>query len=328
MKQITIGGVIIAAYILINTSIFVVPEGTLALITKFGEIQGDPISKAGLHFKKPFINDVRFFDKRIMSWDGDQEQIPTKDKKYIWVDTTARWRISDVRKFAETVQSENGARDRLDGILDGVTRDTISNYNLVEAVRNSNFIFDQIAARKAEVEQKLKDAQSDVAAAEIEEEITGEIERISRGREQLSRLIVERARKELEPFGITLIDVQLRRIAYEKSVEDKVYDRMISERNRIAEKIRSIGKGEDAKIRGTLNRDLKEIESEAYRKSQEIRGTAEAESLAIYASAAKQDPEYFAFMRTMEAYKKTLGTKGKLVLSTESDFLKYLEKRP
>jgi membrane protease subunit HflC len=328
MKTIIAGVAALALLMFANACFFVVPEGAFALITQFGEIQGQPINKAGLHFKKPFINDVRYFDKRILSWDGDQEQIPTKDKKYIWVDTTARWRIIEVRKFAETVQSENGARDRLDGILDGVTRDTISNYNLVEAVRNSNFIFDQIAARKAEAEQKMKDAESEIAAAAVEEEITGEIERINKGRDQLAKLIVERARKELEPFGIELIDVQLRRIAYEKSVEDKVYDRMISERNRIAEKIRSIGKGEEAKIRGTLNKDLKEIESDAYRKSQEIRGSAEAESLKIYAEVIKQDPEYFNFVRTLEAYRKTLGQKGKLVLSTESEFLRYLEKKP
>ena len=197
---------------------------------------------------------------------------------------------------------------------------------MVEAVRNTNGIFEQIAARKLEV-QKRKDEQTDVTEA-VEEEITGEIERITRGREQLSNLIIERARKELEPFGIELIDVQLRRIAYEKSVEDKVYERMISERNRIAEKIRSIGKGEQAKITGTLNRDLKEIESIAYRKSQEIRGGAEAKTIVIYAEAIKQDPEYYAFSRTLEAYKNSVSERGRLYLSTDSDFLKYIQKRP
>jgi len=328
MKPIIAGIIAFVILILINGSVFVVPEGTFALITQFGDIQGEPTNKAGLHFKKPFINDVRYFDKRILSWDGDQEQIPTKDKKYIWVDTTARWRIKDLRKFAETVQSERGARDRVDGILDGVTRDTISNHNLVEAVRNSNLIFDQIAARKIESERRMAEANTDIAAAAIEEEITGEIEKVALGREQLSKLIIERSRIELEPLGIELIDVQLRRIAYEKSVEDKVYERMISERNRVAEKIRSIGKGEEARIQGGLNKDLKEIESDAYRKSQEIKGNAEALSVRIYAEVISQDPGYFEFVRTMEAYKKTLGSKGKLVLSTESDFLKYLERRP
>ena len=326
MRNYIIFGTVILALIVMNACYFTLDEGRQALITKFGQIQGEPVTKAGLHFKLPIINDVRYFDKRILTWDGDQEQIPTKDKKYIWVDSTARWKISNLRKFAETVQSENGARDRLDGILDGVTRDTISDNNLVEAVRNTNGIFEQIAARKLEV-QKRKDEQTDVTEA-VEEEITGEIERITRGREQLSNLIIERARKELEPFGIELIDVQLRRIAYEKSVEDKVYERMISERNRIAEKIRSIGKGEQAKITGTLNRDLKEIESIAYRKSQEIRGGAEAKTIVIYAEAIKQDPEYYAFSRTLEAYKNSVSERGRLYLSTDSDFLKYIQKRP
>jgi membrane protease subunit HflC len=321
--------------IVVNGSYFIVPEGVQALITQFGQIQGEPISKAGLHFKVPFIHDVRYFDKRILSWDGDQEQIPTKDKKYIWVDTTARWRIKDLRKFAETAQSEAGARDRLDGILDGVSRDIISSHNLVEAVRNSNQIFETIASRKAALEKAAADNEAAeasgvevLAAAVEEEEVTGEIEKIAKGREQLSKLIVERAARELEPFGIELIDVQLRRISYEASVEAKVYERMISERNRIAEKIRSIGKGEEAKITGTLNRDLKEIESEAYRKSQEIKGVAEGKSTAIYTAAMKEDPEYYELRRTLEAYRRALKENGHYILSTDSDFLKFLEKGP
>lgn len=313
----------VVLYLLTGSFFFTVPEGTQALITRFGEIQGQPIVKAGLHGKLPW-DEVRYFDKRILTWNGDPEQIPTKDKKYIWVDTTARWRIGDLRKFAETVQTEAGARDRLNGILDGVTRDTISNHNLVEAVRNSNQIFEELAARKKAVQEKeLTDGKLD-----IEEEVTGEIERIEKGREALAKLIIERARKELEPLGVELIDVQLRRIAYEKSVEDKVYDRMISERNRIAEKIRSIGKGGEARIRGTMNRDLKEIESEAYRKSQELKGQAESKAIAIYGGTIKQDPEYFAFTRTLDAYKTALGGKTKIVLTTDSEFLKYLKDKP
>lgn len=312
----------------LSGSYFILPEGQQALITQFGKIQGEPITKAGLHFKWPFINDVRMFEKRMLSWDGDEEQIPTKDKKYIWVDTTARWRIKDLRKFAETVQSETGARNRLDGILDGVTRDTISNHSLVEAVRNSNKIFEQIAAKKSEAEQTAAKGGAEAVAAAIEEEITGDIEKISYGREQLSRLIADRARAELEPFGIELIDVQLRRIAYETSVEQKVYERMISERNRIAEKIRSIGFGEKAKIQGTLNRDLKEIESNAFRKAQEIKGIADAKASAIYAKTMQQDPEYYTFMRTMEAYRKGIPEQASMIVSTDSDFFRYLEKKP
>jgi membrane protease subunit HflC len=324
-KRIAIGFVALILFAAINSSFFVVPEGTQALITQFGQIRGEPVSVAGMHFKLPFVQDVRFFDKRILTWDGDPEQIPTKDKKYIWVDTTARWRITDLRKFAETVQSEAGARNRLDGILDGVT---ISNHNLVEAVRNSNKIFDDIAANKKQREELIKAGGVDAVAAAIEEEVTGEIERIATGREQLSRLIVERSHAELLQFGIELIDVQLRRISYEQSVEDKVYDRMISERNRIAEKIRSIGKGAEAKISGTLNRDLKEIESEAFRKSQERKGRAEAEAGDIYAKALQQDPSFYRFNRTLEAYKKSIPERGHMILSTDSDFFKLLESKP
>jgi membrane protease subunit HflC len=314
---------------------FTLPEGSQALIVRFGAIKGEPIVRAGAHFKLPFVEKVRLFDKRILSWDGDQEQIPTKDKKYIWVDTTARWRIKDLRAFAESVQNEEGAKRRLDGILDGVARDTISSHNLVEAVRNSNAIFEAIAARKAAATAAAAAAAAaasgSAAAPAIaieEEEITGEIEKITFGREQLSKLIVERARKELAPFGIELIDVQLRRIAYEKSVEDKVYLRMISERNRIAEKIRSIGKGEEAKIRGKLNRDLKEIESAAYRRSQEVRGAADAKAIAIYAAATKQDPDYYDFMRTLEAYRKAFAGKANYILSTDGHFTRFLGNKP
>lgn len=313
-----------AVVILLYGSVFTLPEGLQALITQFGEIKGEPIAQAGLHFKLPFVQDVRYFDRRILTWDGDPEQIPTKDKKYIWVDVTARWRITDLRKFAESVQDENGAKNRLDGILDGVTRDTISNHNLVEAVRNSNALFDALAARKA----APRPTDPALLAAREEEEVTGEIEKVAFGREQLSKLIIERARKELDPFGIELIDVQLRRISYEKSVEAKVYDRMVSERNRIAEKIRSVGKGEEAKIRGKLNRDLKEIESEAYRRSQEVRGVAEAKAIEIYAAAMKEDPQYYEFTRSLEAYKRVFNEKGTLILATDGEFTKFLTKRP
>lgn len=308
------------AFIIASSSFFVVREGEQALITQFGRIVGKPIDQAGLKWKLPLIQDVRYFEKRILTWDGDPNQIPTKDKKYIVIDTTARWKIDDVVKFAETVQTEEGARPRLDGILDGVTRDIISRNNLVEAVRNTNSILDKIHARQ----QLLKETKDSMEVLELEEQITGEIEPISVGREKLSAAIIERARPELISLGIKLIDVQLRRIAYESSVESKVFSRMISERQRIAEKIRSIGKGEDAKIRGKLDRDLKEIESTAYRKSEEIRGKADAEAITIYAGAIQQQPEYYKFVRTLDAYKRSLSGKAELLLTTDNDFLKVL----
>jgi len=305
---------------------FVVRESEQALITQFGKILGEPVSKAGLYVKIPFIQDVRYFDKRILSWDGDPNQIPTKDKKYIIVDTTARWRISDAVKFAQTVQDESGAAARLDGILDGVTRDIISRHNLVEAVRNTNTILDRVQAKLNK--PKSEELPSDVTKLiEIEEEISGEIEAIQVGRERLSDAILERTRPELISLGIELIDVQLRRIAYEASVETKVFSRMISERQRIAEKIRSLGKAEEARIKGKMNLDLQEIESTAYRKSEEVRGKADAEAISIYAQSLGREPEFYNFLRTLEAYRKSLPEKAELILSTNSEFLKQLKQK-
>lgn len=304
-------------FITINSATFFVPEGSQAIITEFGKIKGKPIQTAGLKFKVPFIQEPRFFDKRILSWDGDAEQIPTKDKKYIWVDTTARWRIIDAVKFTQTLKNENQARTTLDGILDGVTRDTISNFKLVEAVRNTNTILDNI-------KQKKEDAK--VNNIKFDEETTGELEKITTGREKISSIIVDRARAELKSFGIELIDLQLRSIAYEKNVQTKVYSRMISERKRVAEKIRSYGQGEQQKIKGRLDQDLKKIESESYKISQEIKGTAEATAIKIYADAMEKGKEFYNFSKNLEVYEKTLKGKTKFILSTDSDFLKLLNK--
>lgn len=308
-------------------SAYTLPEGRQALITQFGRVVRAPVTRAGLHWKLPLIQDVRYFDKRILEWDGDSTQIPTKDKKFIWVDTTARWRIQDAMKFAETVRTEDAARTRLDSILDGATRDVISKNNLVEAVRNTNTLLEQATLKQRAKAEPKKDNAEAVAEAEIEEEITGELESISVGRERLSEMIHARAKEKLTDLGIELIDLQIRRIAYEKSVEEKVYERMISERTRIAEKIRSFGKGEQAKIRGKLNRDLKEIESNAYRKSQEIKGRAEAESISIYARSLGQDPGFFEFSRKLEAYRKTMKDKGSVILSTEADFFSLFQRK-
>lgn len=291
--------------------VFILDEGRQAIITEFGKPVGDPITEAGLHFKKPFVQDVRYVDKRILSWDGFPNQIPTKDKKFIKVDTTARFRITDALKFIQTVRNKTGAKARLDTILDSATRNVISSHRLVEAVRNSNSILEK--AEKVEAK-----------ADGIEEEITGEIEKIFVGREQLSQLIVKKADKELEEFGIQLIDVQLRRISYEKSVERKVYERMVSERRRIAQKIRSIGEGEKAKIEGRLERDLRTIRSEGYKKAQLIKGKAEAKATAIYAKTFAKDPKFYEFLQSMDAYKKAIKKDTKLILSSDSEFLKFM----
>lgn len=303
------------------SSIFIVTEGRQAIKTQFGRPVGTPVTEAGPHLKLPFIQDVRYVDKRILTWDGDPNEIPTKDKKFIRVDTTARWRIVDALKFIQTVQNERGAITRLDAILDGITRDTISNHNLVEAVRNSNAILDRLAKSKKEAAEK------EARGETVEEEVTGEIEKITMGREKLSSIIAESADQEMRKYGISIIDVQLRRISYEQSVQAKVYERMISERKRIAEKIRSLGKAEKAKIEGRLSQDLQKIQSEAYRAAQVIKGKAEAQSTAIYARSLGRDPKFFEFLRTMEAYKKSLKSDSEFILSSDSEFLRLLKRQ-
>jgi membrane protease subunit HflC len=308
-------------YVVLSGSVYTVSEWEQSILTQFGRPIGSPVTDAGLHFKVPFIQKVRRFDKRILNWDGYPNQIPTKDKKYILVDTTARWRIKDPLLFLQTVQTEAGARLRLDGILDAVTRDTISNNNLVEAVRNSNAILEKMKIREAAQKK------TEIVPGAEEEEVVGEIDPVSVGREALSGIIIERARAGLGEFGIEIIDVQLRRIAYEESVEAKVYERMISERQRIAQKIRSVGLGEQAKIQGKIAKDLQEIESKAYRDVQAKKGNAEAKAIRIYAQAMNADPDFYHFVRTLEAYKKALPADTKLILSTDNRFLELFRKK-
>lgn len=316
-------GVLVAGLALIaaNASLYIVPEWTQAVVTQFGRPVGTPVYRAGLHVKLPFIQRVHRFDKRILNWDGDPNQIPTKDKKYIWVDTTARWRINDPLLFLQTVQNEAGAVRRLNGILDSATRDTISNSNLVEAVRNSNALLDKVSGKLESQRKGLLQPGSE------EEEIIGEIEPITFGREALSGAIIRKAKEDLKEFGIELIDVQLRRISYEASVETKVYERMISERQRIAQKIRSVGLGEQSKIQGKINKDLQQIESEAYRTAQKTKGDADGKAIRIYAQAMGSDPEFYKFIRTLDAYKKALPKESTLILSTDNQFLELLRRR-
>lgn len=318
MKAVPI--IIFAIAFLAFSSFYKVEEGKQAIVTEFGRPVGEPIIKAGIHLKKPFIQVIRYVDKRILGWDGDPNQIPTKDKKYIKVDTTARWRVVNALTFIQTVQNEAGAKARLDTILDGYTRNVISAHNLVEAVRNSNGILNKIEEKK-----KIISGEKEKGKFVIEEEVGGEIESITVGREKLSQLIKKAAEKELLALGIELIDLQFRRISYEESVEKKVYERMISERQRIAQKIRSIGKGEKAKIEGRLTKDLKEIESKAYREAEVIKGKAEAKATAIYAAALEKDSKFYEFLRTMEAYKKSIKSNSKFLISSDSEFFKYFQ---
>lgn len=309
---------VIVLFVIPNT-FFRVREGTQALIFQFGRIVREPITETGLHVKVPFIQNVQLLEKRILNWDGNPTEMPTKGGKLIIVDTTARWKIDDAVKFRNRLEDEKSrqAQDVFTKIIDSATRKVISGNNLVETVRNTNQILENI--RKLKEQQSVEDAE-----AEVLEEIISDIPKVSQGREKLSQKIIELARPKLSEYGIELIDVQLRRIAYNPTVEEDVYDRMISERQRIAEKLRSMGKGEYARIQGKTNKELQQIKSEAYKREQEILGSAQAKAIKIYADAVGENEEIYKFLRTIEAYKDGLRDDTKLILSADSAFFKLL----
>lgn len=292
----------LTGFLAVNSA-YVVTETQQAVITQFGKPMGSAIQKAGLYWKTPFIQQVNYFDKRMLEWDGYPSEIPTKDKKFIWVDVTARWRIVDPLKFLQTMRHEANAQSRLDDILDGVTRDHITRYEAPEIVRNSNRI--------------LEVKEEDISSEET-------FEKVGVGRDAITRLILEQTQKIVADYGIELVDLRIKRINYIESVQRRVFERMISERKRAAEKLRSEGQAIRAEIEGQKERELKRIYSEAYRKAQELKGKADAEATKIYADSYSKDPEFYSFLATLESYRETL--KGsQLILSTDSDFLTYLK---
>ena len=304
-NAILVGLGFIALLVLID-SIYVVTEMNQVIITQFGEPIGGAVTKAGLHMKVPFVQKANYFEKRWLEWNGDPNQIPTKDKKYIWVDTYCRWRISNPLVFFQRVRDERGGQSRLDDVVDGETRNIIANHDLIEIVRSSN--------RKFELSEE---------AALLD--LSGVIGVIQVGRLKLSRLILENASKITSEFGVELKDVQIMRVNYVEEVQKKVFDRMIAERQRIAAKYRSEGDGKSAEIRGQKEKELKRIQSEAYRQAQEIKGKADAEATKVYAQAYNLDPEFYQFMKTLETYRTALEKETWLLLSTDSEFLKYLK---
>ncbi len=286
---------------------YTLPEGQQAVIVQFGRPVGEPITTAGLHFKLPFVQDVRRFERRLLVWDGDPNQIPTKGREFIWIDTTARWRIADPKKFLESVATEQGAQSRLDDIIDSVVRDEVSGNELVELVRSASWV-----APKGEVLEETTEAQK------LEKQVT-------RGREEITRSILVEAQKLMPQYGIELVDVRIKRLNYVKSVQEKVYARMISERKRIAARFRSEGEGRSAEILGTMGKTLRDIRSTAFRKAEETRGKADAEATRVYGDAYGADPEFYAFSRTLEAYKEGQNANSVVILTTESDYYRYLK---
>lgn len=316
-------------------SAYTVSEVEQVIVTQFGEPVGDPVVEPGLHFKLPRVQKINRFDKRWLEWDGDANEMPTKEKTYIWVDTYARWRISDPLQFFKSVRDERGAQSRLDDIISGETRNVIAAYELKEVVRLTNrelppntFRSDMAAEgavnevkREAQEEEgQDKEGQEDARAQVPADERETTDERITQGREKLTQLILHKAQAAMPAFGIELVDIQFQRVNYTATVEAKVFERMVSERKRIAEFYRSEGKGENARIRGEMDRELKQIESDAYRQVQEIMGDGDAQATAIYAEAHNRDPKLYRLVKSLEGLDRTIDDKTWVLLSSESDF--------
>jgi membrane protease subunit HflC len=298
--------VAVVAIIVLGGAIYRVGEAEQVVITEFGEPVGGPVTEPGLHVKKPFIQKAHYFDKRFLEWDGDPNQIPTRDKRFIYVDCYARWRITDPLKFFQRLRDEAGAQSRLDDILDGETRNTIARHDLIEVVRSTNRAF------------------------EATEELAGggptqAPENIQFGRRVLDREVLKAASARTADLGIEILDFRFKRISYVEQVQKEVFSRMISERKRIAEQYRAEGAGEAARINGEKERELKTITSEAYRRAQEIRGRADGQAADVYAQAYNRDADFYRFLKTMETFRDTLDDSTVFVLATDGDFLRYLE---
>ena len=299
----------IAFFLIAFASAYTVDETKQVIVTQFGKVVGDPKTDPGLYFKIPFIQQVNSFPKNILAWDGDPGQIPTLEKTYIWVDTFARWKIVDPIKFFQTVNNTVSALGRLDDIIDPAVRNFITSYKLIETVRKSNRRMEEL---ETAIEGKEKKKRRDMYS-------------ITTGREEITEGILKQAQPKLAKFGIELVDVKIKRINYVEDVRRAVYGRMIAERSQIAEKFRSEGMGEARKILGEKERDLKKITSQAYRTAQVVKGKADAEATKLFAEAFGIDPKFYSFVKTLEIYNEALDENCSIVLSTDSQFFKYLK---
>lgn len=302
----TVAAVLVLLLLLgMSGAIYVVTETEQVVITQFGEPVGEPVTEPGLHFKLPFIQVANSFEKRFLEWDGASNQLPTRDKRFIHVDTYARWRITEPLLFFQRLRDERGAQSRLDDILDGETRNTIANHDLIEVVRTSNRTFemsDELGIQDVQVQ-----------------------ENIEFGRDALAAEVLASAQQRTSDLGIEILDFRFKRINYVEEVQHEVFNRMISERQRIAEQFRSEGAGEAARIEGEKQRELQVISSEAYRQAQEIMGGADAQAADIYAAAYSSDADFYRFLKTLEVYRETLAQDTTLLLGTDGEFLRYLE---
>jgi membrane protease subunit HflC len=320
-KEARIAFLVLAVFVLIGilpSTFFIVGETQQVVITQFGKLVGKPITEAGLNMKLPFIQKANYFEKRVLKWDGSPNQIPTRDKKYIWVDTTARWRIKEPLKFLRRVRNDMAkAMSRLDGIIDPVVRDHVSKSNLVELVRSEGWEVTQERIMELPEEERQIYAMEDLAKG-------GGL--LIKGRQKITRDMLEDASSSVPEFGIELLDIRIKRINYVKSVQEKVFERMISERKRISAQLRSEGEGKRAEILGEMERDLAEVRSKAFRKSQGIRGQADAETTSIYAEAFGRNPEFFEFYRSLGFYRDFSNPRSTFVMTGDADLFKYLKR--
>lgn len=310
MKKRHIGIFVVVIILLLtaNSSLYVLDETQQAIVTQFGKPVGEPRTTPGLNFKAPFIQKAQFFDKRYLEWDGERNQVPTMDKKFIFVDSYARWEITNPLQFFIRLRDERSARSRLDDILDGETRNAIASHSLLDLVRSTN--------RDPEITEEFMEA------LEV-------LEDINVGKAKIEKIVLEKANQRTVDLGVRILDFRFKRMNYVDEVRDRVYDRMISERNRIADQFRSEGQGEARKIEGSKERELAEIQSEAFRQSEEIKGRADAEATAIYAAAYNQNQQavdLYKFIRSMESFEKSLDENTSIILSTDSEFFKYLNR--
>lgn len=301
IAQFLLVGLVLAAIVIVYDGFFILEEGQQAVITQFGA----PVAskqEAGLHFKKPFFHQVQYFEKKILIWDGEPNQIPTNDKTFVFLDVTARWKITDPLQFLQAVQTETRAQSLLDDIIDGTVRDIVNKNDLIEIIRSSDWSEATMSPNTNEMGTKP-----------------------NMGRDQISQMILEIASGVTPQYGIELTDVLLKRVNYIESVRLRVYDRMISERNRIAAEKRSFGEGRKAEILGTVDKERKEIISEANREALIIKGKADAEATRIYGEAYNRDPEFYSFQKSLEAYEQLIGTNTSLILSSDSEIYSYLK---
>ena len=312
MISVIIAGIFVAVAVTISGSVYTVGEVEQAVITQFGKPVGEPITTAGLKMKLPFIQEVNRIDRRVLEWDGNPSDMPTKDKLYISVDLFSRWKITDPLQYFLRLRDERSAQSRLDDILGSETRNAVAKHELIEIIRTTKD------------REPLRDT---LLTDEERAQNFGALVPIEKGRALVEEEIFASAARKVRVFGIELLDIRFKRINYNESVRPKIYDRMISERRQIAERFLSEGNGEAARIRGNRVRDLNKIQSEAYRAVEEIRGEADASAADIYAKAYNVDPEaaeFYAFTRTMQAYKDMISGGTTLVLTTDSDLFRYL----